>query len=179
MKKIIIIIITLLLMNSCTWEKKDFNSKEEIIVLNTDLADSLFNSEFCKCVYEYIQNTKKSFGGDLMYYSVYFFSKDNIDYFTIWIEYSHNKESVEYNDSISNYIKINDIDVLVVGKEIQLSQCSNLIQEDSIYNHFHTDSYRTIYSYKELYEIETYRYSLQNGKYVLNKLEFPIIDFFK
>jgi len=163
---ILIIIITLFAMSSCAGKKKDLNSKEEVVVSRTDSVN-FFNSEFCQCVYEYIKYAK---GGNSMYYSVYFFSKDNIDYFTIWAEYISYLERPEYNNSIC--IKINDIDVLVIGKDIQLYQCCNLIQQDNIYNHFH----RFIYGIRLF--VETYRYSLQQGKYVLDKLDTPIMDFF-
>ena len=170
-------------MTSCTGGKSDTNSKEEVIALNDDLLTNCFNSDFYKCIQEYIRRTKGFFFDDLEYYSVYFFTKDSIDYFTIWTNYTSPEVEMKYSNPLSNFkyysLKVNENDVVIVAKDTynneQLYQCCEfLIQKDNIPKHENEFSI----TYDGRWYIETYSYSLQDGKYVLNKLETPNVEIF-
>lgn len=177
-RSVFIIIAALVIMISCTEKKTNLN-KEDIVISSNDSVNSCLNSEFHLCVSEYIQKTKGFFCGYPVYYPVYFFTKENIDFFTIWTDFSSPKASMEYYNPLSNFkyssLKIDESDVVIIENDTynnkQLYQCCEfLIKKDSIPKH---ENY-VIYDGR-IY-IETYSYSLQNGKYVLKKLDSPITD---
>ena len=179
----LIIVIILFVLISCVRKQNDLNPSEEILAYTEEYVSDCFESEFYKYVRSYIKKTKGFFCNDTVYYSVYFFTKDSTDYFVIWTNYSSPKGMIEYNNPSSNFrystLKVNEDDIIIITKNEYNNQqlyqhCVFLVQKDSI--PYHKNAYTVDYDGR-LY-IETYKYDLQDGKYVLNKLENPIVDIF-
>ncbi|MDR2979476.1 MAG: hypothetical protein LBV02_03410 [Bacteroidales bacterium] len=180
-KNILIIATTLGVAISCMGKKNDSQPDGNIAVSNDDPAADCFNSVFYNHMHEYIRKTF-SIDGPPVYYSVYFFTQDSIDYFTTWTDYSSPKGWMKYANPSSNFkystLAVNGKDVVIITKDTYNNEelyrcCESLIEKDSIPEYEDTG----IINDGRLY-IETVSYSLQEGKYVLDKLEVPIVDIF-
>ncbi|MDR2651248.1 MAG: hypothetical protein LBC68_02890 [Prevotellaceae bacterium] len=188
MKKLLhLLIFSILIFASCKNETKTRND----VNLNTETIDTVqtndgLDSDLHKCICSYVQTSGVFFiEGFPQYINLYLFSKDTIDYFTIWRDFS-----------LPYYLDV-DSTLDFFHLKIDLTACSAFLKNiDNCYlflikaTDYDTDLYAPcIYSSDncmiqdtEVYNdgrlfIQTYKYKKVGYEFNLEKLEKPIVDF--
>lgn len=164
------------------------DSNTDIHVKNSIYEDGYrlcLDSEFYKTIKAYINKNGWELMSDSIfikpYYSIFFFNHDSIYYFTIWTSPFFPNTALEKNLNTSNIhytsLKIENSQIILItnqGDNIAkkfYGECSPLIDTICCENM----NVEMIYDGR-LY-IETYTYYLDNGKYIIKQLEYPIADF--
>lgn len=113
MNKILLSIFLCFFFFGCSNSK---TGKQMDSSMNTDeVFDNCTNSEFYKCIKSYIKEFSGRFIPDKFYYSICFFKKDSMDYFTIW---SLDLPPNDYMDSLLynfQYFKVDTFDIVLVN----------------------------------------------------------------
>ena len=177
--KTIIYLFLICFLFSCNLENnklKDKSDRQSEIIETSE--DSCINSDFYEIVNNYVIRTKGYFEGFKMYYTIYFFKKNNVNYFTMWafnshpdyIEITNPKVDFEYaNMQLNNetiYVITNKDDTVLNF----ISPCENLFNFERI-------EIEDSFNYDGSWHIETYEYYLEDNNFVVKKLNSPIVDF--
>ncbi len=173
-------ILIFLLILSCIRGKsyvkeKDFQERPVI-------SDTCIKTELYECIKNYILENDKKLLDRNSVYSVYFFERDSIDYFTIWVFNSFPKYLEFYNPNISfDFINFKILDRNVVfitrkdSKKIELyNLClNNLTKKED--DHYQKEIPEMIYD-GSLFP-QTYQYNKVEGKFIILNADTLIIDF--
>jgi hypothetical protein len=180
----------MLIFASC---KNTKTKKHSEAVSNLEMTDTMQNTDDCldsdlyKCICSYINTSGVFFMDDFPnYINLYFFSKDTIDYFTIWRDFS-----------VPNYF-VFDKTFDFFHLKIDLINCSSCLKNidncDLFFIHsteYDTDLYIPCFDISDkciiqdtivvhndgrLF-IQTYKYNKFGDKFNIEKLEKPIVDF--
>ena len=150
-----------------------------------DSSKLCVDSEFYKIVKAYIDKNGWELKSDTIvikpYYSIYFFNYDSIYYFTIWTSPFSPNTVLEKNVNTSilyyTFLKIENSQVILITNNSDniakkfYGECISLIDTICIKD----NDIEMIYDGRLF--IETYKYYLSNGKYVTERLEYPIANF--
>jgi hypothetical protein len=174
----IIIVFIIISCNNTIKKQRDNLNTEDITYIK---ADSCITSELYKCLYSYLHSPEIGFiEGQIVYRSVYFFKKDTTNYFTIWSSIIEPQYMIEYENIGGDVIldfyhfKIDNADVFLIKQntydtdiyKLCIEKFDNDVTKDSI-----------AWDYDGRLFIQTYKYHKIGGKFNIEKLDKPIVDF--
>lgn len=177
MKKLIFLILFFSLI-SCVNEIKNTNQElnSELDIYNKD--DCCKKSTFYKIIEDYLFRKDILFNEFKMYYSVYFFDKEDLKYFTIWTSNSH-PNYIEYYNKKNKYRYVNffiNEELVYILTNIDDIDLSIIKCCESVFNH-DTILIEDYFTYDGPLYSETYKYYYKDDSVVLEKLAVPILDF--
>jgi hypothetical protein len=178
-----ILIYFIILLTLACFSCKNNKTKNYNKVLTDTIysqTDNCINLELYNFIDTYITKAKEHFMDMVIYYSIYFFKKDTIDYFTIWSGitepiYYINENSIGKNIVLDYFnLKINNKDVFLIKQNTYntdlfkpcIDVFDDCITKDTINGHYDGRLF-----------IQTYKYNKVGNKFNIEKLEKPIVDF--
>ncbi|MDR1347489.1 MAG: hypothetical protein LBJ63_03530 [Prevotellaceae bacterium] len=188
MKKLLyLLILPLLIFASCRKGTKKHNDVNlNIEITDTSQTNGCLESDLYKCICSYINTSGVSFIESFpQYVNLYFFSKDTIDYFTIWKDFS-----LPYHLDIDNTLDFFhfQIDLTAYSAFLKNINCYLFLIKAIDYN---TDLYAScigLFDNRIIQDtitwhndgrlfIQTYKHNKVGNKFNIEKLEKPIVDF--
>lgn len=105
---IVVLIFCILLTVDCKATKVDTE--------NFDQLESCKNSVFYKNIKSYISNYYIGIDDNVFFYCIYFFEKDSVDYFTIWVQHTEPDFKFKNVDLNIDYYIVENLEGLINNK---------------------------------------------------------------
>ncbi|MDL2283068.1 hypothetical protein LJB94_00955 [Odoribacter sp. OttesenSCG-928-G04] len=185
-KLLLLILVFASFQGMCGIQGDDFGVHQE--TTHYDSCRICTSSKFYRVLKEYIGEYRMSHGDTKFFYSIYFFHRDSVDYFTIWVSLL-NPESVFVKKNNYDYYLFNDFEkidqfnnyiVLVTDHNVLLPKilgsCNEYIRKITLQE---VPEIITVATNDGSTFPETYRYYSQNGEYFIQEQDEPIIDFYE
>jgi hypothetical protein len=173
MNKIFSLFIIFLLFASCGQNTSENNENKEKDTMTFENTSSIMSDSLYKCLDDYIYKVDGFFiDKEWLYYHIFFFSKDKINYFSIWTFTAFTNFKILDTTDYKYYLDtINNRKILIIDKEENQNPLFTATVESQVFADQENNKTYMGPIYDGSWYPETYTYVVENGDIIIIKAD--------